>query len=172
MRPVARKSKHKRKSFPAISREVFVSPKWRSHFGEDCAPSLCPAQAPSTAVPPRKECFRQRRKRPAPSAKPPDTITVRGAAAPPTPPGFCKKQQLGDRCGGRAITDRPYNLHSQGALRLMRLSTSSVAAATASPQGEAKVWPCISLPLEGKVAEGRMRWNAASPASRRARCAP
>ena len=34
-----------------------------------------------------KELSRRRRERPAPAAKPPDTIRVRGLASPPTPPG-------------------------------------------------------------------------------------
>ena len=109
----------------------------------NCAPSLCPAQAPSTAVPPRKESFRQSRKRPAPPGNPADTITVRGAAAPPTPPGFCNKQQLDGRCGTAGDHRSP--------LQFARISGRAHGAVFHFIQ------PCLGSPSGGAVAFRRLR---------------
>ena len=73
-------------SSPAIQRVKKVA---AATFLRRGTPSADGANPPGRIAPERricKEISRRRRERPAPAAKPPDTIIVRGLASPPTPP--------------------------------------------------------------------------------------
>ena len=90
-----------------------------------------------------------------------------------SPHGFRKGRRpfAGESREGSALSGRG-SLRGRSPLRPRGLRNQSAQALTASPRGEAICGNhTLSLPLEGKVAEGRMRWNVVSPASRRARCA-